>query len=153
MVQVARCGPGRPSFHAPNIVVAETDDAARFQTIDFKRGRTVYKSLYAPFISLLGRHYVDYDHKELPIFVVQAHLVTLSDMVFRGSRAAIGRHRGVPNLSRLSNSGYLTMRHLFGVSRFENRLPRHGKRSSRRRQFLAAERSENCRSPCLVPDS
>ena len=82
-----------PSFNAPDIVVAETDDAARFQTIDFKRSRTVYKSLYAPFISLLGRHYVDYDHKELPIFVVQAHLVTLSDMVFRGSRAAIGRHR------------------------------------------------------------
>ena len=143
-----------PSFNAPDIVVAETDDAARFQTIDFKRSRTVYRSLYAPFISLLGRHYVDYDHKELPIFVVQAHLVTLSDMVFRVLKPRLEGTAppGVPNLSRLSNSGYLTMRHLFGVSRFENRLPRHGKRSSRRRQFLAAERSENCRSPCLVPD-
>jgi len=38
-----------PSFNAPNIVVAEADNAARFQTIDFKRRRTVYKSLYAPF--------------------------------------------------------------------------------------------------------
>jgi hypothetical protein len=48
-----------PSFNAPNIV-AEADDATRFQT-------TVYKSLYAPFISLLGHHHVDDDHKELPI--------------------------------------------------------------------------------------
>jgi hypothetical protein len=66
-----------PSFDAPNIVVAEADDAARFQTIDVKRRRTVYKSLYAPFISLLGRHHVDDDHTELLIFIVQAHLVTL----------------------------------------------------------------------------
>jgi hypothetical protein len=82
-----------PSFDVPNIVVAEADDAACFQTIDFKRRRSVHKSLYAPFISLLGRHYVDYDHEELPIFVVQAHLVTLSDTVFRGSRDATGWHR------------------------------------------------------------
>jgi hypothetical protein len=65
-----------PSFNAPNIVVAEADDAARLQTIDFKRRRTVYKSLYAPFISLLGRHHVDDDHTEL---LVQAHLVTLCE--------------------------------------------------------------------------
>ncbi len=38
-----------PSFNAPNIVVAEADDAPCFQTIDFKRRRAVYKSLYAPF--------------------------------------------------------------------------------------------------------
>jgi hypothetical protein len=37
-----------PSFNAPNIVVAEADDAPRLQTIDFKRRRAVYKSLYAP---------------------------------------------------------------------------------------------------------
>jgi hypothetical protein len=79
-----------PSFNAPNIVVAEADDAPCFQTIDFKRRRAVYKSLYAPFVSLLGRHYLDYDHKELPIFVLQAHLVTFSDAVFRCSRDAIG---------------------------------------------------------------
>jgi hypothetical protein len=42
---------GRPSFNAPNIVVAEADDAPCFQTIDFKRSRAVYKSLYAPFVS------------------------------------------------------------------------------------------------------
>jgi hypothetical protein len=71
-----------PSFNAPNIVVAEADDAPCFQTIEFKRRRAVYKSLYA-FVSLLGRHYLDYDHKELPIFVLQAHLVSFSDAVFR----------------------------------------------------------------------
>jgi hypothetical protein len=69
---------GRPSFNAPNIVVAEADDAPCFQTIDFKRSRGVYKSLYAPFVSLLGRHYLDYDHKELPIFVLKSHLVAFS---------------------------------------------------------------------------
>src|SRR6266566_5280125 len=81
---------GRSSFNAPNIVVAEADDAPCFQTIDFKRRRAVYKSLYAPFVPLFGRHYLDYDHKELPIFVLQAHLVTFSDAVFRCSRDAIG---------------------------------------------------------------
>jgi hypothetical protein len=70
----------------------------------------------------LGRHYLDYDHKELPIFVLKSHLVAFSDGVFQGSRDATGWWHppsiDVANVSRLLNSGYWTMRHLSRLVQF-----------------------------------
>jgi hypothetical protein len=123
-----------PSFNAPNIVVAEADDAARFQSIDFKRRRTVYKSLYAPFISLLGRHHVDDDHKELPIFVADAPTAfRVLAMRPDGTAPSIDG----PNLSRLSNSGYLAIRRLFAGLRWRLGIARYSQgKCSLRREFL-----------------
>jgi hypothetical protein len=70
---------GRPSFNAPNIVVAEADDAPCFQTIDFKRSRAVYKSLYAPFVSSHFRR----PHRDASISVTCLGITAESIAAFR----------------------------------------------------------------------
>src|SRR6266576_3046090 len=80
----------RPSFHAPNIVVAEAYDGTHFQTLEFTHRLRVYKCVYAPFVPLLRRYHPAHDHKEPSFFVLQAHPVTFGDTVFQGSRDATG---------------------------------------------------------------
>jgi len=107
-------GGGGPSFHAPNIVVAEAHDGgSSLSNPGIHAWLRVYKCVYGPFVPLLRRHHPGHDHKE-PSFLYCR--VSLSSSAIRSSGVLATRLDAgtaplidFPNLSYLSNPGYWTI--------------------------------------------